>query len=336
MRRAALPVGAQSSTRRRAWRAISTSTRCVCVLPAPGSPVSSTSGRVRTSSTTLHCSSETCTSGRVAASKSGAAPARARAPSAAPEPLLHLPELGAVDAVSLDDDLRLRDECAHGRLEQVRVADTEEAARVPLELVDDEEGVAVGLGLLEDEADTRAQALRVVELDAERPCDAVGVLEADAPHLGKPVRVAREHGDDVCAVLAHEAGGEAGPDAVGEEEALDLADRRNLAPRVDRPQHALPRDRAAGLRAHLAQALRVAVELVEDVLRAEVQHDRTREGGPDAGHAARQPELYPLRGLRQRGVERLHDELPAVARVLGERAGADELLARRDVSRARP
>ena len=95
---------------------------------------------------------------------------------------------------------------------------------------------------------------------------------------------------------------------------------------------ALPRDRAAGLRAHLAQPLRVAVELLEDVLRAEVLDDRARERRADAGDAPGQPELDPRRRLRQRGVERLDDELPAVPRMLGERARADELLARSDVA----
>ncbi len=112
-----------------------------------------------------------------------------------------------------------------------------------------------------------------------------------------------------------------------EEEALDLADRRDLAPGGDRPLDALAADRASGFRPHLPQALRVLVELLEDVLGPEVVDDGAREYRPDAGYAARQPELDPIGRLRQRRVEGLDDELPAVLRVLGEGAGADQLLA---------
>ena len=249
--------------------------------------------------------------------------------------LLHLPELRAVRATVLDHDLRPGDERPHRRLEQLGVVDPEDAARVAPELVEQEIDVPVRLGVLEHVEQPGAQALRRVELDAERARDAIRVLEADAADLGEPVRVMREHADDVVAVLAHEPRGEAGTDAVREEEALDLADRGDLAPCCDCAGDALARDRAPGLRPHLAQPLRVAIELLEDVLGAEVLDDRAREGRADAGDAPGQPELDPCRRLRQRRVERRDDELPAVPRVLRERARADELLARRDVPERR-
>ena len=95
--------------------------------------------------------------------------------------------------------------------------------------------------------------------------------------------------DDVVAVLPDESRREPRADAVREEERLDLADRRDLPPRDDRALDALLRDRAAGPRTDLAQPLRVAVELGEDVLRAEVVDDRAREHVADAGHARHQP-----------------------------------------------
>ena len=137
---------------------------------------------------------------------------------------------------------------------------------------------------------------------------------------------------DVCAVRADEPRGEPGADPVREEERLDLADRRDLPPGLDGALDRAARDRAARLRPHLAQPLGVAVELGEDVLGAEVLDDRAREGRTDAGDAAAQPERDALRRLRQRRAEGLDRELPAVARVLLDRAGDDEALAGRDVA----
>jgi hypothetical protein len=137
----------------------------------------------------------------------------------------------------------------------------------------------------------------------------------------------RQHGDDLVAVPAHEPGGEAGADPVREQERLDLPDRRHLTPGRNFALDASPRDRAPGLRAHLTQPFRPAVELGEDLLRTEVVDDRTREGRANPGHASHQPERDPLRRLPQCGAERLDRELPAVPWVLQERPGADELLA---------
>ena len=115
--------------------------------------------------------------------------------------------------------------------------------------------------------------------------------------------------------------------------ALDLADRRDLAPRR--------RSRAATLLREIARPAFVRTSRSRSGSRSSSSKtcsapkcvdDRAREGRADAGDAARQPELDPLRRLRQRRAERRDDELPAVPRVLGERAGADELLARRDVA----
>jgi hypothetical protein len=116
-----------------------------------------------------------------------------------------------------------------------------------------------------------------------------------------------------------------------EEKRLDLADRRHLAPRFDRPQDALAGDCAARLRPHLAQAVGVAVELVEDVLGAEVRDDRARERRPDPRYTTCQPQLDACRRLREHCAERLDDELPAVLRVLRVAADAQQLLTRRHV-----
>ena len=141
----------------------------------------------------------------------------------------------------------------------------------------------------------------------------------------------RQDVDDLVAVLAREPACEPGGDAVREQERLDLANGRHLTPGGDRALDALARDRATGLRAHLAQPLGVAVELAEDMGGAEVGDDRPREGRPDPGDACREPALHPFRGTRQRCPERLDRELRAVPLVLGEGAGADELVAGRDV-----
>ena len=174
--------------------------------------------------------------------------------------------------------------------------------------------------------------MRIVELDAERACDPVGDLEADSRQLGQPVRIGGEHGDDVLAVLTHEPGGEARADSVGEEKGLDLTDRRDLAPGVNSALDALTGDRPAGARAHFAEPVRVAVELLEDVLGPEVLDDRACERAPDPGDARHQPERDPVRGLRQRRPKRLDDELPAVLGVLRELACAEELVARTHMS----
>ena len=110
----------------------------------------------------------------------------------------------------------------------------------------------------------------------------------------------------------------------------------DLTPRLDRPLHRTARDRAARLRPHLAQPLRITVELGEDVLRAEMLDDRTREGRANARNAAPQPERDALRRLRQGRAERLDGELPAVTRVPLDRAGDDDALARRQRGRDAP
>jgi hypothetical protein len=90
-----------------------------------------------------------------------------------------------------------------------------------------------------------------------------------------------QHSDDLVAVAAHQPGGQACADPMREQERLDLPDRRRLTPGRDRALDALPRDRAAAPRPHLTQPLRPPVELDEDLLRAEVVDDRTREGRAD-------------------------------------------------------
>ena len=261
----------------------------------------------------------------------GAASACARTEGLA-EPPLHLPELGAIDTAVLDHDLGRGDERADGRLERLGIGDAEEAPRVAPQLVEQEKRVAVRLCVLQDEADPRAEPLRCVELDAERAGDAIGVLEADAADLGEPIRVVSQHADDVVAVLAHEPSREPGPDAVREEKALDLADRRHLSPRGNGTSDALARDRASRLRSHLTEPFRFAVELLEDVLGAEVPDDRAGERRPDAGDAAGEPQLDARSRLRKGRVKRRDDELPAVPCMLRERTRAHELLAGRHVA----
>ena len=74
------------------------------------------------------------------------------------EPALHLPQLGAIHAVVFQDDLGREDERAKRRLERVGVADLEQACSAAPELLEHKEGVAVGLRLLEHEAQTGPQA----------------------------------------------------------------------------------------------------------------------------------------------------------------------------------
>src|SRR4051794_18021675 len=65
---------------------------------------------------------------------------------------------------------------------------------------------------------------------------------------------------------------------------------------------------------------------------SEVIDDRARERRPDAWNTHDEPAHDPLRRLRQRGAEGHDGELPAVSGVLGERAGAKQLLARAGVA----
>src|SRR4029079_15953042 len=92
------------------------------------------------------------------------------------------------------------------------------------------------------------------------------------------------------------------------------------------------RDRATRLRPHLAQPLRVAVELGEDVLGAEMLDDRAGKGRADAGDAAPKPQRDALRRLRQGRAEGLDGELPAVPRVPLDRAGDHDALPGGDVA----
>ena len=108
-----------------------------------------------------------------------------------------------------------------------------------------QEDVSVAGRLAEHEEDACAQPLRLVELDAKRPRDAVGHAEPDPRQLGQPVRIVLEHGDHIHPVGAHEARGETCADPVREEERFDLTDGGNLAPRRDRPLDCAARDRAA-------------------------------------------------------------------------------------------
>src|SRR5205085_629914 len=80
-------------------------------------------------------------------------------------------------------------------------------------------------------------------------------------------------------------------------------------------------------RAHLAQPLGIAVELREDARGAEVLDYGARERRADARHARHQPKRDAFRRLRQRRVEGVDLEAPAVPCMLGERAAAHELLA---------
>ena len=244
----------------------------------------------------------------------------------------HLPELDPVDAVLIDDEPSRTHERPDRGLERLGIGDLQDAAGVLPELAEEQEGVAVGLGVLQHEAHARFEPVRVVELDAERARDPVGDLEPDARQVGEPVRIAREDVHHVVAVLADQSSGEPAADSVGEEKRLDLADGCELTPRRDGPRDALPRHRPARPRSNLAEPFGVAVELLEDVFGSEVPHDRARVDGPDARHAARQPERDPFLGSWQRRVERGDDELPAVLRMLEKRACADELLAGSDLS----
>ena len=312
--------------------AISTIARCVCVLPG-AREAGEEDERARAHELDdgpllvrdLHR--------RAVAARRRARPRRRRARSASVrrEAPLHLPQLGAIDAVALDDDLRRR---RRAHAPPTRAAPTSPtSSSFPARCHSSssgEERVAVRLRLLEHEAQPGAQALRVVELDAERARDAVGGLEADARQLDQPVRVVREHVRRRRRRTRARAGA-ASPAAMpcAKRKRLDLADRRHLAPRRDRPLDALARDRAAGLRAHLAQPLRVAVELarrpasapkcVDD--RARERRARSRARAPSA--SARCP---PATAAAPSGTTRPTNCQP-VARVLGERAGADELLA---------
>jgi hypothetical protein len=63
----------------------------------------------------------------------------------------------------------------------------------------------------------------------------------------------------------------------------------------------------ACLRPHLAQPIRLAVELREYVLGAEVVDDRAREGWADARDAAPQPERDALRRPREDRAEGLDE-----------------------------
>ena len=128
------------------------------------------------------------------------------------EPAFALPQLGAVGALALDDDLVLAHEPVQRRLERLRVAHLEQPRRRGPELLERQERVPVGLGLLEHEAQAGAQALRRVGLDPERARDPVGKPEADARQLDQPVRVVLEHGEHVVAVGADEPRREPGAD----------------------------------------------------------------------------------------------------------------------------
>ena len=242
------------------------------------------------------------------------------------EARLGLPRLGEVDALALDDDLRLACQPGERRLEGLCVVHLEQPRRRLPQLRQRQEDVAVAGRLGEHEEEARAQPLRRVELDAERARNAVGHAETDPRHLGQPVRIVLEHGDHVRPVRADEPRGEARADPVREQERLDLADGSDLTPRLDRPLHRATRDRAARLRPHLPQPLRIAIEFGEDVLRAEMLDDRTRKGRANARNATPQPERNSLRRLRQGRAERRNGELPAVTLVPLDRAGNDDAL----------
>ena len=125
----------------------------------PGSPVSRTSGRVRTSSTTAHCSSETCTSGRSGAAKSSTGGRARPLAERAREPALHLPQL----ARGTRGRPRAR---PPPRATSARTADSSGSssptsssfAGAPPQLVERQERVAVRLRLLEHEAAGRRAA----------------------------------------------------------------------------------------------------------------------------------------------------------------------------------
>ena len=114
---------------------------------------------------------------------------------------------------------------------------------------------------------------------------------------------------------------------MGKQERLHLTHRRHLTPSHHSPLHRPTRDRAPGPRAHLAQPLRVTIELDEHTLRTEMLNDRPRERRADPRHAAPQPKRDTLRRLRQRQTETLDRELPPITRVPLERADDHQLLA---------
>ena len=299
----------------------------MCVLPAPGRPVSSDEpprphqldhAPLLLGNVELRSARPGKQLGR------GGAGAGSERPG---EPTLHLPQRGAVGAVALEHELAPEHEPAQRRLERLDIVHLEQPPGALPELIQRQERIPVRLRLLEHKAQARVQPLRRVRLDPERARDPVGHLEADPRHLGQAIRVLAQHRDHLEAVAAHQPRRQPGADPVGKQERLHLADRRHLTPGHDSPLDGVARDRTPCPRAYLAQPLRVTVELNEHTLRTEMLNDRPRERRADPGHAAPQPQRDTLRRLRQRQTEALDRELPPVTRVPLEPADDHQLLA---------
>ena len=145
-------------------------------------------------------------------------------------------------------------------------------------------------------------------------------LEADPRQLGEPVRVLHQERDDLVAVLRARAAPRA-------RRLMPCVKRKVSTSRIVATSRQATIARSTlfreiarpGFRAHLAQPLGVAVELLEDVARP--RSGRRSPGRRSARCRARglQPEGDALLRLRQRRPERLDGEPPAVPRVLGER-----------------
>ena len=235
-------------------------------------------------------------------------------------------EAGEEDAVRLAD--AIGDHRAVGQLQIERGADQclrhlEQALRERDQFRDRQAAMALVHRLGEGVADAGADADHRGLLNAEAGGDGIRGLEADAAYVARdPVRVLAHHLDSAGPVGLEDAHGASRADAVAVQKHHDLADHLLLGPGIDdalRPDLAGP--------AHLAQALRSALDDVEHLL-AEAADQLLRVDRADAAdHAGAEIALDPLGRGRRRGLQEPRLELLAVGAVVAPFAGGGDPLA---------
>ncbi len=204
-------------------------------------------------------------------------------------------EAGAALGQVFGDDMAAHAKTLERMAEELRVADLEELGGDVEELFLQRPRMSRTGTIAERLQDARFEPLRRVLGDAGGLRDFVGRGEADAAYLERQaIRLARDDVDRPCLVLALDAVGQGGGDAVRGELHEDLAHFALLAPGLGEALGA-----AAAETGDLRQALGFLVEDAEGV-EAEMGHDPLRALRADAGDGpGPQVALEPGQGVRR-------------------------------------